>query len=132
METVDTHGTFEQALSGSSEQVKEIAERLRALIIEVYPGVVEVPWPKQKIIGYGVGPKKMSQHFCYIGAFKAHVNLGFYYGAELADPMVLLEGTGKKLRHIKVKSSGEVDNPALREILEASLEERKDALELGT
>jgi len=56
METVDTHGTFEQALSGSSEQVKEIAERLRALIIEVYPGVVEVPWPKQKIIGYGVGP----------------------------------------------------------------------------
>jgi len=132
METVDTHGTFEQALSGSSEQVKEIAERLRALIIEVYPGVVEVPWPKQKIIGYGVGPKKMSQHFCYIGAFKAHVNLGFYYGAELADPMVLLEGTGKKLRHIKVKSSDEVDNPALREILEASLEERKDALELGT
>jgi hypothetical protein len=132
METVDTHGTFEQALSGSSEKVKEIAERLRALIIEVYPGVVEVPWPKQKIIGYGVGPKKMSEHFCYIGAFKAHVNLGFYYGAELADPMVLLEGTGKKLRHIKVKSSDEVDNPALREILEASLEERKDALELGT
>jgi hypothetical protein len=132
METVDTHGTFEQALSGSSEQVKEIAERLRALIIEVYPGVVEVPWPKQKIIGYGVGPKKMSEHFCYIGAFKAHVNLGFYYGAELADPMVLLEGTGKKLRHIKVKSSDEGDNPALREILEASLEERKDALELGT
>lgn len=132
METVDTHGTFEQALSGSSEQVKEIAERLRALIIEVYPGVVEVPWPKQKIIGYGVGPKKMSEHFCYIGAFSGHVNLGFYYGVELADPMVLLEGTGKKLRHIKVKSSDEVDNPALREILEASLEERKDALELGT
>jgi len=132
METVDTHGTFEQALSGSSEKVKEIAERLRALIIEEYPGVVEVPWPKQKIIGYGVGPKKMSEHFCYIGAFSAHVNLGFYYGAELADPMVLLEGTGKKLRHIKVKSSDEVDNPALREILEASLEERKDALELGT
>jgi len=132
METVDTHGTFEQALSGSSEQVREIAERLRALIIEVYPGVAEVPWPKQKIIGYGVGPKKMSEHFCYIGAFSAHVNLGFYYGADLPDPQGLLEGTGKKLRHIKVRNSEELDQPALRDILQASLDERKEALELGT
>lgn len=128
METVDTHGTFEQALSGSSEQVKEIAERLRALIIEVYPGVVEVPWPKQKIIGYGVGPKKMSEHFCYIGAFSAHVNLGFYYGADLPDPLGLMDGTGKKLRHIKLKNMEAADQPAVRDILMASLEERKDVL----
>ena len=132
MKTVDTHGTFEEALSGSSSQVKEIAGRLRALISEVYPEVVEVPWPKQKIVGYGVGPKKMSEHFCYIGAFKKHVNLGFYYGADLPDPLGLLEGTGKKLRHIKVKTSEEVDQPARRDILQASLDERKEALEKET
>ena len=132
MKTVDTHGTYEEAVSGSSRQVKEIAERLRAVIIEVYPEVVEVPWPKQKIVGYGVGPKKMSEHFCYIGAFKKHVNLGFYYGADLPDPQGLLEGTGKKLRHIKVKNSEEVDQLALREMLIASLEERKKALEVET
>ncbi len=132
MKTVDTHGTFEEALSGSSPQVKEIAGRLRALIFEVYPEVVEVPWPKQKIVGYGIGPKKMSEHFCYIGVFKKHVNLGFYYGEELPDPRGLLEGTGKNFRHIKVKNSEEVDQPALREILIASLEERKKALEMET
>ena len=130
MKTVDTHGTFEEALSGSSPQVKEITERLRVLIIQVYPEVVEVPWPKQKIVGYGVGPKKMSEHFCYIGVFKKHVNLGFYYGAELPDPRGLLEGTGKNLRHIKVKNSEEVDQPALRDILQASLDERIEALGL--
>ena len=130
MKTVDTHGTYEEAISGSSRQVKEIAERLRALIIEVYPEVVEVPWPKQKIVGYGVGPKKMSEHFCYIGAFKKHVNLGFYYGADLPDPQGLLEGTGKKLHHIKVKNGEEVDQPAPRDILQASLDERKEALGL--
>ena len=130
MKTVDTHGTFEEALSGSSSQVREIAERLLALIIDVYPEVVEVPWPKQKIIGYGVGPKKMSEHFCYIGAYREHVNLGFYYGADLPDPQGLLEGTGKKLRHIKVKNVEEVGEPALRDILEASLEERNEALGL--
>ena len=128
--TVSTHGTFEQALSGSSSQVKEVAGRLRAMIIDVYPEVVEVPWPKQRIIGYGVGPKKMSEHFCYIGVFKKQVNLGFYYGADLPDPRGLLEGTGKNLRHIKVKNGEEVDQPALRDILQASFDERKEALGL--
>jgi len=128
MKTVDTHGTFEEALSGSSSPVREITERLRALIIDEYPEVVEVPWPKQRIIGYGVGPKKMSEHFCYIGAYRAHVNLGFYYGAELADPRGLMEGTGKKLRHIKVKNIEKVDQPALRDIIQDSLEERREAL----
>ena len=51
MKIVDTHDTFEQALTGSSSQVREIAERLRALIVEVYLDVIEVPWPKQKIAG---------------------------------------------------------------------------------
>lgn len=130
MRTDSTHDTFEQALSGSSSQVKEVAGQLRAMIIDVYPEVVEVPWPKQRIIGYGVGPKKMSEHFCYIGVFKKHVNLGFYYGAELPDPHGLLEGTGKNLRHIKVKNGEEVDQPALRDILQASFDERKEALGL--
>jgi hypothetical protein len=128
VKTVDTHGTFEEALSGSTDMVQEIAGRLRLLIMEVYPDVVEVPWPKQKIIGYGVGPKKMTEHFCYIGAFKGHVNLGFYYGAHLPDPAGLLEGTGKNLRHIKVKSIEEVGQPALRDLLQASLEERIEVL----
>ena len=128
MKIVDKHGTFEQALSGSSSLVKEIAERLRALIVEVYPEVVEVPWPKQKIVGYGIGPKKMSEHFCYIGAYTAHVNLGFYNGAVLPDPQGLLEGTGKKLRHIKIDDSAAVDHPALRDLLQASLEERRVSL----
>ena len=70
----------------------------------------------------------MSEHFCYIGAYRAHVNLGFYYGAELADPLGLMEGTGKKLRHIKVKNIEKVDQPALRDIIQDSLEERKAAL----
>jgi hypothetical protein len=128
MKTVATHGSFDDAVSGSRSHVKEIAKRLRKLIIDVYPDVVEVPWPKQRIVGYGVGPKKMSEHFCYIGAHRDHVNLGFYYGAELSDPEELLEGTGKKLRHIKVREIEEVDRPALRQTIQLSLEERKKAL----
>ena len=128
MKTIDTHGTFSEAISGTSIQVEQISLQLRELIIEIYPAVVEVPWPKQRIIGYGVGPKKMSEHFCYIAAQSKYVNLGFYYGADLHDPERLLEGTGKKLRHIKVRDVDQVTRPALREMIQESLEERKSAL----
>ena len=107
MKTVDTHGSFDDALSGSSSHVDEIARQLRDLIIEIYPEVVEVPWPKQRIVGYGVGPKKMSEHFCYIGMYREHVDLGFYFGADLDDPEALLDGTGKKLRHVACR----IDRP---------------------
>ncbi len=89
-------------------------------------------WPNQGIIGYGVGPKKMSEHFCYLGAYREHVNLGFYHGAALGDPMRLLEGTGKKLRHVKVKTVEEVNRPTLRDLIQAALEERKAALGLDS
>ena len=128
MKTIDTHGTFEDAIGGSSPEVQEVARRLRELIIEIYPGVVEVPWPIQKNVGYGVGPKKMSEHFCYIMALSNRVNLGFFYGADLADPEGLMEGTGKKLRHVKVKSLEQVEQSLIRDLLQLSIKERKEEL----
>jgi hypothetical protein len=41
--------------------------------------------------------------FAYVGVFKDHVNVGFFNGATLADPARLLEGTGKRMRHVKLK-----------------------------
>lgn len=128
MKTVNTYGSFDDVVSGSSSEVEKIARRLRELILDVYPDVVEVPWPKQRIVGYGVGPKKMSEHFCYIGVHRNHVNLGFYYGAELSDPAGLLEGTGKKLRHIKIRDDEAIDQPAHRRLVQLSLKERETAL----
>ena len=128
MKTVETHGSFDDALADSSDRVQEIARRLRELIVDVSPDVVEVPWPKQRIVGYGVGPKKMSEHFCYIGAHRDHANLGFYYGAELPDPEGLMEGTGKKLRHIKVRDAEGIGQSPLRSYIQLALDERKESL----
>src|SRR4029078_9428101 len=47
--------------------------------------------------------------FAYVNAFTAHVNVGFFRGAELADPGHLLEGTGKFMRHVKPKPNRPVD-----------------------
>ena len=109
---------FNEIAAQASPEVEALARRARTLIVGIMPDAVELVWPRQNISSYGVGPKKMSEHFCYIAIFKAHINLGFYYGAELDDPAGLLEGSGALMRHIKVKSPDQLDNPALRTLVE--------------
>ena len=128
MKTIDTYGSFEDAMSEANDLVKAITDQLRQLILDVYPDAIELPWPKQHIASYGVGPKKMTEHFCYIGVQRNYVNLGFYYGAQLSDPEQLLEGTGNNLMHIKIKTVHDVDRPSIRQMIEQSLAERQQAL----
>jgi hypothetical protein len=49
----------------------------------------------------------------YVNEFRRHVNVGFFNRAALADPAGLLEGTGKNMRHVKLKTGSEVDVVAL-------------------
>lgn len=58
--------------------------------------------------------------FAYVNAFKAHVNVGFFRGAELSDPNGLLEGTGKFMRHVKLRREGEVDATALLKLIDTA------------
>ena len=118
IKTTGGNGTFEDVIDEKSPEIKEIAHAMRALLADIMPGITEVPWGQQKIAGYGVGEKKMSEHFAYIAPFKKHVNLGFMYGADLDDPEGLLEGTGQELRHIKIRSVEELKKPAIRKLLE--------------
>jgi hypothetical protein len=55
--------------------------------------------------------------FGYVNAFKDHVNVGFYFGALLEDPARLLEGTGKRGRHVKLRPGREVDSEALAQLV---------------
>jgi hypothetical protein len=125
--TIDDYGTFEDAVAKAGARARELAYQLRKLVAAVMPDVVEVPWPKMRMASYGVGPKKKSEHFCYISAQKNDVNLGFYYGAELPDPEGLLRGTGKLLRHVKVREPKAVRSRALRCLLAAATTHRMPA-----
>ena len=120
IKTVGGNGDFEAVIVRASPNIQALAQAARALLADVMPGITEVPWARQKIAGYGVGPKKMSQHFCYIAPFKKHLNLGFMYGAHLPDPQNLLEGAGADLRHVKIRAAADLENPALRELIVAA------------
>ena len=58
--------------------------------------------------------------FGYVNVFTAHVNVGFFQGTELPDPHGLLEGTGKFMRHVKLRPGSDVNKPALRTLIEAA------------
>jgi len=58
--------------------------------------------------------------FGYVDAFTAHVNVGFFCGAELADPAGLLEGTGKFMRHVKLRPDRPGDSKAIKTLIETA------------
>ncbi|HEX4508551.1 MAG TPA: DUF1801 domain-containing protein [Burkholderiaceae bacterium] len=58
--------------------------------------------------------------FAYVDAFTRHVNVGFFRGAALEDPARLLEGSGKSMRHVKLRPEHPVDEVALRALIESA------------
>ena len=58
--------------------------------------------------------------FAYVNVFKSHANVGFFYGAHLDDPARLLEGTGRNMRHVKLKPGREPGAVTLENLIHAS------------
>jgi hypothetical protein len=61
--------------------------------------------------------------FGYVNAFKVHANVGFYYGALLADPAGLLEGAGKRMRHVKLRPGKKLEVEALSDLIVAAYDD---------
>jgi hypothetical protein len=66
--------------------------------------------------------------FAYVDAFRDHVNVGFFLGAWIADPRGLQEGTGKYMRHVKLGPGRDVDEAALRQLVETAYTDMKARL----
>ena len=67
--------------------------------------------------------------FGYADAFSAHVNIGFFHGAALDDPAGLLQGAGKRMRHVKLRWGEPVNVDALNELILAAYRDIRSRLE---
>ena len=63
--------------------------------------------------------------FAYVNAFTRHVNVGFYNGADLPDPSALLEGSGKRMRHVKLKPREAIDEQALGKLIAVAYDDAR-------
>ena len=69
--------------------------------------------------------------FGYVNAFTVHVNVGFYQGASLPDPARLLQGTGKRMRHVKLRPGTAINEAALTSLIDRAYTDLKARLEGG-
>ncbi|ASN03527.1 DUF1801 domain-containing protein [Virgibacillus necropolis] len=98
-----------------SAPIKEIAIRLREIVFETSPDIQEkIKWGMPSYIENGM--------VCYIQTAKNHVNFGFYFGAILTDRDSLLEGTGKKMRHIKIKKIEDIQQDQYAALIQEAIE----------
>jgi len=70
--------------------------------------------------------------FAYVGVFKNHANVGFFFGAGLPDPKRLLEGSGKRMRHVKLRPGKDIDASALEALITEAYRDIRGRIEAET
>ena len=69
--------------------------------------------------------------FAYVNVFTSHVNVGFFQGVALPDPARLLQGTGKFMRHVKLRPDVAISDAAIHRLIEAAYADIKFRVEHG-
>jgi hypothetical protein len=110
--------------------IRDVFGALRALAREAMPDAQEQVDLPDRVLAYGFGPPggvRMSGFAVGLIPHTAHVNVQLADGALLPDPDGIVEGTGKRIRHVKCRSLDDVARPALRALVEAQAALRRVA-----
>ena len=89
---------------------------LREILYRYAPAIQSLTWGLRTVVLEALAPCH-EYGICYIAPYSKHVNLGFHHGKDLHDRTGMLEGTGKAMRHIKLKTLSDLDRPELRDYL---------------
>ena len=110
--------TLSEFLAGYPPAIRTLTRRLRAVVRRTLPQAPE-SFYKDDVINYGYLDRP-TDYIVYLAVLPDYVRLGFFWGGYLPDPEHLLVGEGKRLRHIKVYTPAEVNNPAFPPLLQAA------------
>src|SRR5438552_3699905 len=104
---------IDQFFAGYPPEVQAISRKLRVMMNSAMPPEArEVLYATQNHVGY-LWSASRGDMICYICPMRDYVRLGFMYGGFLPDPEGMLVGTGKRLRHVKVRTLQGADDPAI-------------------
>jgi hypothetical protein len=115
MKAIADGGGWTDAYVARKGELGQVAQKLRSLMQKTVPGVKETvnPWKLPTFEWHGP--------MCYFSVGKDHVTLGFLRGTALPDPHKLLEGTGKSLRHVKLRTAEDLQKPAMKKLIRAAM-----------
>jgi hypothetical protein len=107
--------TVDSYISGFDDWRAEAIARIREIVLRAEPPVLEAFKWSQPVY-------EMNGPFCYIKAFKQSVNFGFWRGVDLEDPKGILQGTGVKMRHIKLTSLEDIDEEVFLDFVQQAMQ----------
>src|SRR3972149_1663032 len=110
---------LEDFLETYTPEVRNLALQLRDLVFEIDPEVIEQIDIPAHLLAYGYA-KTYTHLMCVIIFYKDYINLGFPRGVDLPDPEGLLEGTGKRARHVKIRDAEQIESPEIAALIQAS------------
>lgn len=108
-------------LAGHTPEVRAVFDAVCALVREVMPDATEQVDLPDHLVAFGFGPPggvRMRDLAVAVAPHTAHINVQLAHGALLDDPTGIVEGNGKRIRHVKCRSVEDVARPALRVLLE--------------
>jgi hypothetical protein len=107
-----------ELLAARDPGLADLTLALREVVLEEAPEAIELVHDVKYAIALNYTfTGRLKGAFAHIVVYKAHVNLGFYRGAELPDPKKLLEGDGKLIRHLRIASHADLRRRYLRTFL---------------
>jgi hypothetical protein len=124
-DAVALEADVDRLLSEHNPELQAIERALRTTIRTAFPAAIEQVDFANKLIAFGRSMKIRGLLFAII-AHKSHVNLQLADGADLPDPQGLIEGTGKRIRHVKIRSVEAASSPAVVAIVAAQLAARPE------
>src|SRR5574341_422964 len=120
MPTKESKADFAKLLSRYNPEIRALATKMRALVLKVFPDALEKTYWGWSNTWYGTSDKSQDMVFS-INPLKSYVQLYFVRGTELSDPDRLLEGIGKKLRHVNIMNAAELKRPALLRLMKRAV-----------
>lgn len=94
--------------------LQKVVRGLRSLVKAAVPGT------RITVNSWGIPTFEAKDPFCFYMVCKNHVTFGFHYGTSLDDPNGLLEGTGKNLRHAKLRTAEDLEKKGLKDLVVAA------------
>ena len=109
-------------LAPFDRSVIDLALATRALMLEEAPSAIESMYDAYNAVALGYSfTGRLKDGFCHVAVYAVHVNVGFNRGAELPDPQGVLQGSGKKIRHVRIARPADLRRPWLRRYIRAAI-----------
>src|SRR5215472_12219540 len=110
---------LQEALRRFEPDVRDLATAARAVVLDIIGPCFEQIFPFNKLVSliYSTTEKRIKDNICLLVVYRDHVNLLFPRGVDLSDPKGLLEGSGRAMRHMKLRTPDDLHGPGVRPLL---------------